>query len=303
MHSMWWMRRPLTRFQVRQVELADLRMLACQRMEHAIEGLHLPVVAMARRHGFVTQAIQPLRQRARHAVGAIAGLQRRLGRRDGRAEVLQQRCRLRLRPCARAAAPAARRRSRRNCAGTVRARPRSARTAPAAGRRSGATARARRSHVRVNAVRCWRTALWLMRSRSHRVSTAQPSDASSSCRSSRCWVSPKRARPLRHCLSSPFPGTAWRSRRPARRRSCPCAPASRSSSVASPAVSSAMIWSICCEWCAPCASNRPRTVSSGRFGLAPARNLAISPALAVRSVIALVGGGVILGVRARRSAP
>src|SRR5690606_191969 len=44
-------------------------------------------------------------------------------------------------------------------------------------------------------VRCWRTALWVMRRRSHSSSTPAPSRASSSCLSSLCRVSPNWASP------------------------------------------------------------------------------------------------------------
>src|SRR3546814_5765777 len=62
---------------VGEVELADLRMLLRQAMEHAVERLHLPVVAVSRRNRFIAERIEPLRQRARQCFATV-GLQRRL---------------------------------------------------------------------------------------------------------------------------------------------------------------------------------------------------------------------------------
>ena len=55
-------------------------------------------------------------------------------------------------------------------------------------------------------------------------------------------------------------------------------------------------WSICAAWCAPCATSRPRTASSGRFGLAAARNVAISPALLRQCRHRLAVGGLVVGM-------
>src|SRR3546814_14257608 len=75
---------------VGEVELADLRMLLRQAMEHAVERLHLPVVAVSRRNRFIAERIEPLRQRARQCFATV-GLQRRLGGGDRGAEFLQHR--------------------------------------------------------------------------------------------------------------------------------------------------------------------------------------------------------------------
>src|SRR3546814_282104 len=79
------------RLHVREVELADLRMLLGQAVEDAIECLHLPVLAVARGHRFIAQRVESLRQAARQRLAAGIGVQQRLGRRDGGAELLKQR--------------------------------------------------------------------------------------------------------------------------------------------------------------------------------------------------------------------
>src|SRR3546814_4194474 len=56
---------------VGEVELADLRMLLRQAMEHAVERLHLPVVAVSRRNRFIAERIEPLRQRARQCFATV----------------------------------------------------------------------------------------------------------------------------------------------------------------------------------------------------------------------------------------
>src|SRR3546814_16054579 len=51
---------------VGEVELADLRMLLRQAMEHAVERLHLPVVAVSRRTRFIAR---PIRSRKGSVLG------------------------------------------------------------------------------------------------------------------------------------------------------------------------------------------------------------------------------------------
>src|SRR3546814_17485956 len=60
------------RLHVGEVELADLRMLPGQAVEHAVERLHLPVVAVSRRHRFIAERIQPPRPPARQRFAILA---------------------------------------------------------------------------------------------------------------------------------------------------------------------------------------------------------------------------------------